>query len=237
MIYLYNLIFYRPILNALVFFYQTIAFHDFGIAIILTTLLIRFVLYPLFHKGAHQQAVMQRIQPKIKKIQEIHKDDREKQTRALMELYKEHGVNPVSSLLLLIIQLPILIALYGIIRSGIGQAQIDMLYFFIQRPAVITHSLLGFINLEDKNFILVALAALAQYVQARMMLFTPKPGTVLSPAEKMGRQMAFIGPLVTLFIFYNLPAAVGLYWLIASLFSIGQQYIVNLNISKKFKEE
>jgi YidC/Oxa1 family membrane protein insertase len=224
-------------LNALVFFYQTIALHDFGIAIILTTLLIRFVLYPLFHKGAHQQAVMQRIQPKIKKIQEIHKDDREKQTRALMELYKEHGVNPISSLFLLLIQLPILIALYGIIRSGIGQAQIDMLYFFIQKPAVISHSFLGVINLEDKNFLLVLLAAIAQYIQARMMLYTPKSGVVLSQAEKMGRQMAYIGPLVTLFVFYNLPAAVGLYWLVASLFAIGQQYIVNIKIKEKFKEE
>ena len=237
MIYLYDLIFYKPILNALVFFYQTIAFHDFGISIILTTLLIRFVLYPLFHKGAHQQAVMQRIQPKIKKIQELHKDDREKQTKALMELYKEHGVNPVSSFLLLLVQLPILIALYGIIRSGIGQTQIDMLYFFIQKPTFITHSLLGIVNLENKNLILVVLAAIAQYVQAKMMLYTPKPGTVLSPAEKMGRQMAIIGPLITIFIFYNLPSAVGLYWLVASIFAIGQQYIVNIKINKKFKDE
>src|ERR1700722_288989 len=107
MVYLYNLIFYRPILNALVFFYETVAGRDFGLAIIFTTLLLRLVLAPFFHKGAHQQAKMQRLQPKIQKLQEQHKDDREKQTKALMDLYKEHGVNPLSGILLLLIQLPI----------------------------------------------------------------------------------------------------------------------------------
>src|SRR5579872_2128083 len=131
MIYLYQLIFYRPILNALVFFYNTIGLKDFGLSIVLTTLLIRFILYPLFHKGARQQAVMQRIQPKIKKVQEIHRNDREKQTKALMELYKEHGVNPFSSILLLIIQLPILIALYRIILSNLSGGALTGLYSFV----------------------------------------------------------------------------------------------------------
>ena len=234
MIYLYNLIFYRPILNTLVFFYQIFNFHDFGVAIILTTLLIRFILAPLFHRGAHQQAVMQRLQPKIKQIQTTHKDDKEKQTRALMDLYKEHGVNPFSSILLLIIQLPILIALYGIIRSGIGAGEISMLYSFVSHPATITHTLFGVINLESKSFVLVLLAAIAQYVQARMMLYKNPDPSSISQAEKMARQMAFIGPVITLFVFYNLPAAVGLYWLVSSAFSIVQQYIVNKKISVKF---
>jgi YidC/Oxa1 family membrane protein insertase len=235
MIYIYNLIFYQPILNALVFFYETVAVRDFGIAIILTTLLLRLILAPFFHKGAHQQAVMQRIQPKIKKIQETHKGDKEKQTRALMELYKEHGVNPFSSILLLIIQIPILIAVYGIIKSGIGPNELSHLYSFVSKPTLITHSFLGILDLESKSFILVFLAAIAQYVQARLTIIHKDPnGGPLSPAEKMARQMTFIGPLVTVFIFYNLPAAVGLYWLVSSIFSIFQQLIVNRSVQKKF---
>src|SRR5947208_2810209 len=104
---LYQTIFYRPILNLLVFFYNVLPFHDFGLSIILVTVLIRLVLFPMFHKSSKQQMVMQRIQPKIKKIQETHKGDTQKQNEALMALYKEHGVNPLSSLLLLFIQLPI----------------------------------------------------------------------------------------------------------------------------------
>ena len=88
MIYLYQAIFYRPILNVLVYFYETIAGRDFGVAIILATLLIRFILYPLFHKSAKHQMALQRLQPKIKKIQELHKNDKQKQTEALWRSIK-----------------------------------------------------------------------------------------------------------------------------------------------------
>src|SRR5438128_1291763 len=114
---LYNWIIYQPILNALVFLYQTVAFHDLGLAIILLTVLIRLLLYPLFHKGVRYQMVMQHLQPQIKKIQDAHKGDYEKQTQALMALYKEHEVNPFSGFLLILVQLPVLIALYHVFLS------------------------------------------------------------------------------------------------------------------------
>ena len=169
MIYLYQAIFYRPILNALVYFYETVAGRDFGIAIILTTLLIRLVLYPLFHKGAKHQMALQRLQPKIKKLQELHKDDKQKQTEALMALYKEHGVNPFLSFILLIVQLPILISLYRIILSGLGATGIGSgLYSFIPAPQTINAIFIHLINLKQHSIILVLLAAIAQYFQARL---------------------------------------------------------------------
>ena len=235
MTYLYHLIFKYPILNLLIFFYQTIAFHDLGLAIIFVTLFIRLILYPFFHTGAKQQMLMQRIQPHVKKIQEEHKNDRDKQAKALMELYKEHGVNPFSSILLLIIQLPILIALYRIILSGLSGGALAGLYAFIPAPATINSLFLGFINLQAKNIWLVLLAAIAQYFQARLAIWRdPNNTAALSAPEKMARQMAFIGPLITILIFYNLPAAVGLYWLASSLFSIVQQVIVNRHLRRKF---
>src|ERR1700722_19634772 len=159
MIYLYHLIFKYPILNLLIFFYQTIAFHDLGLAIIFVTLFIRLILYPFFHTGAKQQILMQRIQPHIKKIQEQHKDDREKQAAALMALYKEHGVNPFSSFLLLIIQLPILLALYRIILYTIPSGNFAGLYPFVMAPSSINSMFLGFINLASKNIYMVVIAA------------------------------------------------------------------------------
>lgn len=235
MIYLYKIIFYQPILNILVFFYNTIAFRDFGLAIILTTLLTRIILYPLFHKGSHQNMVMQRLQPKIKEIQETHKHDKEKQSRALMDLYKEHGVNPFSGILLLIVQLPILIALYEIIQSGLGATVLSQLYSFVPAPDHINNLFLGFINLSDKNIILVILAAVAQYFQAKLSIYQVK-GVPLSQAQKIANQMVFMGPLITIFIFYNFPAAVGLYWLASSVFSVFQQLIVNKKIKEKYGE-
>ncbi len=228
MAYLFNIIFSRPILNLLVYFYETVAIRDFGVAIILVTILIRLVLYPLFHKSAKQQMVMQRIQPKIKKIQELHKSDKEKQAQALMELYKEHGVNPFSSIFLLIIQLPIMLGLYWVVRSGLTPGNLSGLYSFVAQPGTINPLFLGVLNLAVPSVILILLAALAQYFQARLAIYrNPDSTAPLSAPEKMARQMSFIGPLVTIFIFYSLPAAVGLYWLATSLFSIGQQVIIN----------
>lgn len=234
MIYWYQQIFYLPILNLLIFFYDTVALHNLGLAIILVTLLIRFVLFPFFHKGAKQQMLMQRIQPKVKKIQEEHKKDMQKQSEALMALYKEHGINPFSSFLLLLIQLPILISLYWAVRSGLGSGVIAGLYSFVPAPNTINTIFLGFINLAVPSVALILLAAIAQYFQARLAIYKQPAGHTLSPAEKIARQMSFIGPVMTIVIFYSLPAAVGLYWLVASLFSIVQQIFVNRHLEGKY---
>ncbi len=231
--YIYNLIFYQPVLNLLVYFYNTISFGDFGIAIIFVTVIIRLILYPLFHRGAKQQMLMQRIQPKIKKIQELHKGDKEKQAQALMELYKEHGVNPFSSMLLIIIQLPIMLSLYWVVSAALVPGDLAGLYSFVKLTHAISPSFLGIVNLAKPNLILILLAAGVQYFQSKLALYRdPNNKAPLSPAEKMARQMVFIGPIITIVIFYSLPAAVGLYWLITSLFSVFQQIIINRHFKK-----
>lgn len=233
MAYYYSVIFYQPILNVLIYFFETIAFRDFGLAIILVTVLLRLILFPLFHKSSKQQMLMQRIQPKIKKIQELHKDDREKQSKALMELYKEHGVNPFSSILLLIIQIPVMLGLYWVVRSGLTSGQLTGLYSFVPQPGSINPIFLGFINLIQPSIVLIVIAAIAQYFQARLALYRdPKHVATLSSAEKMARNMIYIGPLITIFVFYGLPAAVGLYWFTTSVFSIFQQLLVNRRLKK-----
>lgn len=232
MSFLWQDIIYRPILNALIFLFNTIAFHNFGLAIIYVTVLLRLVLYPLFHNAAKQQIAMQKIQPHIKKIQEVHKNDREKQAQALMELYKEHGVNPFTSMILLVIQIPVMLGLYWVVRSGLTPGNLSGLYSFIAQPQSINPLFLG-VNLAAPSILLIVLAALAQFFQARLAIYrNPDNKAPLSGPEKMARQMAFLGPLITIFVFYSLPAAVGLYWLITSIFSVGQQIIVNRHFKK-----
>jgi YidC/Oxa1 family membrane protein insertase len=229
--YLFNEILYRPLLNALIFLYNTAAFADLGIAIILLTILIRLVLFPLFYKGAKDQAIIQRLAPKIKEIQKNHKEDKQKQATAMMELYKQHKVNPFSGFLLLLAQLPILIALYWVFLKGVSEQSFNILYSFVSKPSVLDHYFLGFIDLSAKNIIVVVAAALVQYFQAKLSLpKNNKPIKDLSPVERIGRQMVFIGPVLTLVILYNLPSAVGLYWLTTSLFSVIQQVIINKRI-------
>jgi YidC/Oxa1 family membrane protein insertase len=231
MIYLYNIILYRPLLNALIFFYNTVALQDLGLSIIFLTILIRLILFPIFQKSTRHQMIMQRLQPKLKKIQEDHKNDREKQTQAMMALYKEHQVNPFSGFLLLLVQLPILIALYQIFIRSLRPDFLVGLYPFVSAPALINSTLFGLINLGQRSILMVGLAALAQYFQAKLSLPKIPPGQAPTAAEKMGRNMVFMGPILTLAIFYNLPAAISLYWFVASLFSVFQQAIINKQIA------
>ena len=93
---LFHEILYRPLFNALIFLYQNFSFGDFGIAIILLTIAIRFILFPFFYKSAKDQAILQRLAPKIKAIQAEHKNDREKQAKEMLALYRQHEVNPLS---------------------------------------------------------------------------------------------------------------------------------------------
>ena len=228
MVYLYTTLLYNPLLNILIFFYNTIAFGDFGLAIIFFTIFVRLLLYPLFSKSTRHQIIMQRLQPELKKIEEKHKGDRERQGKAMMELYKEHNFNPFFGFVFLFLQIPILITLYRIFLNSLRADFLSSgLYTFIARPPSINASLFGLINLGEHNILMVGLAAIAQYFQARLSLPPHEAGREPTPTERMSRQMVFIAPVITFAIFYNLPSAISLYWLVATLFSIVQQAIIN----------
>lgn len=216
---LFHALLYQPILEVLVFIYKNISFQDLGIAIILLTVFIRFLLLPFFYHGTKDQTKIQRLQPLVKKIQQDHKHDKEKQTRALWDLYKEHRINPFSGLLLLIIQLPVLIALYRVFLNGLSSAVFD------------NYKFLSLIDLNQKNFLITILAILAQYFQGRLMM--PKTGTGQVAADRANRVMLYMGPSLTFFFLSSLPSALGLYWLVSSLFSLGQQVFINKALEKQ----
>jgi YidC/Oxa1 family membrane protein insertase len=231
MIRIYELILYNPILNVLVFFYNTVAFGDLGLAIIFSTVLVRIILFPLFQRGAKNQAIMQRLQPKLDKIKKDHKKDWEKQSQAMMQVYKEHNINPFSGFLFLLLQIPILITLYHIFLNIFSPTILNNVYSFVHKPEFLNTDLFGLINLGEKSIIMVVLAAIVQYYQAKMMVPSKASGESLSAQEKIARNMVFVGPIITLVILYNLPAAVSLYWLTTSLFSILQQLLINKELN------
>lgn len=230
----FNVILYQPLFNTLALLY--VAFQDLGLAIILLTLIIRLLLYPLFYKSFKNQTMMQKIQPLIRKIQHDHKDSREKQAQALMALYKEHKVNPFSGFLILLIQLPVLIVLYQLFLAGFTPESFASLYSFIPQPTEINHTFLDLIDLQTRSIVMVSLAAIAQYIQGRLTVPKPAPGLENDPAVKIARTMIFVGPALTVLVLFSLPAAIGLYWLATSLFSIGQQWLINRRIAKEYKE-
>lgn len=232
MLFLYDTILYKPLLNALVFFYNTIALEDLGLAIIYLTILVRVLLFPLFHKSARHQTVMQKLQPEIKRIQDAHRHEKEKQVEKMLALYKENKINPFAGFLLLLVQLPVLIALYRIFIDVSRPDFLDHLYRLITRPDSLNPLFLGLLNLGEKSILMVGIAALAQYFQAKLALPRPEAGRELTQAEKTSRAMVFVGPAITILIFYNFPAAVTLYWAASSIFSVFQQAMIN----KQLKE-
>ena len=233
-------ILYRPLFNALVFLYQYFSFGDLGVAIILLTILIRLVLFPLFYKGAKDKAIIQRLEPRIKEIQKNHRDDREKQARALLDLYREHRVNPLSGFLLILAQLPILIALYRVFLKGFSIESLSALYSFIPKPETLSYHLFNLIDLSQRDFTIAVFAAVAQYFQGRLALPKSRPSSQpLTPAETMAKQMVYLGPVLTVVFLYflNLPSAIGLYWLTTSAFSVIQQIVINRTVAKYFEHE
>lgn len=212
---LFNTILFDPLLKTLVFFYQH--FHDMGLAIILLTIIVRFVLLPFFYKGAKDQAIMQRLAPRIKEIQKTHKDNLSNQTQELMKLYKEHRVNPMSSLLLLIVQLPILIALYQVFLHGL-------------KNITVSHLFLNFIDLSKPNILIIILATIAAFYQGVLSLPKIDKSKAPSPTDKMTRQMALMSPMFTVIILLFLPSALGLYILIGTIFSVVQQLFINKSL-------
>lgn len=220
MISLFNTYLYQPILSILVFIYEHLAFQDLGLAIIILTIFIRVVLFPLFYKGAKDQALMQRLQPHIKKIQLDHKNNKEEQARMLLALYRKHRLNPFSSIFLLLLQLPILIALYQVFLRELTSGIFDNLTF------------LGLIDLSEKSLALAVLAALLQYAHGKFSMPTQSGKAGMGQFAQMGRMMIIMGPALTFIILVNFPAALGLYWAVSTLFSLGQQVFINKKLPK-----
>jgi len=238
---------YDPLYNLLVFIYEVLPFKDFGIAIIIVTLIIKFLLVPLSRKQIESQKKMTEMQPKIKAIQEKHKRDKEAQSRALMEFYKETKTNPFGGCLPMIIQLIFLIAIYRVLFN-ISQnkliVDLNTLYSFIPNPGEINKMFLGIIDLSSvlnlqqislasvPHILLILGAAITQYFQAKMMMVKKakkdkeeKKEAEGQPdfAQMMSKQMLFLGPLLTLFIGIKFPAGLALYWLVSTVFMIVQQ--------------
>jgi len=231
MSWIFNEIFYRPILNALVLIYEYAAFHDFGIALILLTILIRLILAPFFHRSARDQAIMNKLLPKIKEIQSTHKDSKEQQAKALMKLYREHRVSPFFGFLLLIAQLPVLIALYYVVWNGFYERHIAMLYSFVPNPGELNYLFLGAIDLQAKNVVLVILASVASYLQMKIAMPKHSPGQPQSPMVSAMGKTVFIVPVITAVFLVELPSAIALYLLTSFVFSAIQQVIINKQVA------
>ena len=231
----FNLILYQPLFNALILLYQFLPGHDFGVAVIALTILIRLFLSPLMIQSLKSQKALSGLQKKVQEIQQKHNKDKEKQAKEIMMLYQKEKINPLAGFLPLLIQLPILIALYRVFWSGLQPEQINHLYSFVPKPELINPSFLGILDLSQPSFVLAVFAGISQFFQSKVMSSSQISGAgqvlkeknqAAQVSKQISKQMLYFFPIFTILILLRLPAAVGLYWVITILFSIFQQRLV-----------
>lgn len=233
---------YVPIFNILILLYTYIPGHDLGLAIITLTIIVRLILHPSYVSTLKSQRDMQRIQPYIAKIREEYKDDPKKQNEEIMKVYQEHRVNPFSSCLPLIIQLPLVLALYRVFVAGLDHASLVHLYtWFPNPPTELNTIFLRFtensnlmIDLTQRSIPLAILAGVAPMIQGWL--------TIKYPTTKSTGGMSYLTnlallvvvfPLITFFIALSLPSALSLYWATATCVMIVEQQLARLQFLKQ----
>jgi YidC/Oxa1 family membrane protein insertase len=237
----FHSVLYQPIYNAFVYLIDILPGSNAGWAIIILIILIRIVLYPISQKTIINQMKMQAIQAPLKEIQEKYKNEREKMTLAMMELYKQHKLNPFLSIFLLFIQIPILFALYYVFyKSGLPNINVSDVYSFVKIPEVVGMIWLGF-NLAQKSLILALFAALTQFIYGWFVKKTSSSTNLQKNTfshdlnKAMHFQIIFIIPIIIFFISYKFASVLALYFIISNITLIIQQWYLSKH-TKSFLE-
>lgn len=235
----YNFIF-DPLYNGLVYFVDIIPTHDIGIAIIVLTILVKFVLFPLSRQAVRTQIAMREIAPDIEKIKEKYSDKQDEQARAIFALYRERGIRPFSSFFLILVQFPILFGLYWVFwHGGLPSVDPSILYSFVPTPENVNMEFLGLVDMKERSLVLGVFAGLTQLIYARLSM-GPRNKMATSPVEQsfsndMARsfdlQARYILPIIVAGIAYTVAAAVPLYWTTSNLFMIAQEFVMGRRFS------
>lgn len=241
---LWTILLYQPILNILILFYHFLG-KSLGLSIILLTILVRLILYLPTHKSLAAQKKLKDLQPHVDKIKKDHGHDRTEMTKKTLELYKKAGVNPLSSCLPMLIQFPILIAMYQVFfKLSQGDPQTHLLYSFIKAPEFInTHFFWLNLSKPDPYYILPVLAGVFQFWQSKMLMPAistasgKKQDQMAQMQANLSRQMVYIFPVMTVIIAARFPSALALYWVVTTVFGIIQQWLIFRKKDNGIKED
>jgi YidC/Oxa1 family membrane protein insertase len=230
----------KPLYNGFIFLVGIAPGGDVGLAIIILTLLMRAVFYPAFTASIRTQMGMQAAQGDIDEINRVYKDDKEERAKKTLELYKRKNIRPFASLLVLIIQLPVFIALYfAFFREGLPNVAQHLLYSFVPVPDVISTNFLGILDLlKSHNIILALIVGALQYLFAYLTMARTKKSTDSMTREQQAAHkmqqgmMLYMFPVMMAVFAYSLPGAVGLYFAATNVISIGQEWLIRKRLSK-----
>lgn len=233
MSYLFHTFFYNPLYNGLILLLSWLPNPDVGVAVILFTAFVKFILFPLSKTAVKTQLKLREIEPQMAAMKEKYKDNREKQAQEMLAMYKTNGINPFSGILLMLIQIPIIFALYFIFfKGGLPSIDLSLLYPFVAEAVTrisdpINMHFLGFMDISKPQAILALLAGASQFVQVQLSL--PAVAKVANPsfkddmARSLNVQMRYVLPVFITIVAFNISGAVALYWITGNLFTIGQE--------------
>ncbi len=235
---MYHNIIFLPIYNAFVGLLNLFPWMDIGLAMVVFTVIVKVILFPIAKKSLLTQVKMKEVEPEAQKIREMYKNDKQVQAMKIMQLYKEKNFSPFSSVLLLIIQLPILFALISVFYKVIPEVKPELLYSFVSVPHIKT-LFIGLIDLTNKSLILSLMTAIAQYFQLK---YSPSlknaPSSTNNPQmaamQSMNSSMKYFLPVFAFISTYwiipaQFPAAasaIALYWMASTLFTLVQELYI-----------
>lgn len=226
---------YDPLYNGLIALIGVIPGGDAGIAAIVFTIIVRFILFPLSKSAIRTQEGMKKIQPELQRLKEEHKDDPQTQAQKMFALYKEEGINPFASIGLILIQLPIIFALYFVfLKGGLPEVDMDVLYSFVRAPETVSMMFVGFVDLTKRSIVLALLAGITQYIHARKAFSAPaeRDGSFGGDfAHSMQLQMKYGMPVLITIIAWTLPAIIALYWVTSNVFTIFQEMFIRRRLA------
>lgn len=231
---------YVPIYNLLIYLIGILPNGDGGLAVIVLTLVVKVVTLPLTLAGIRTQRAMKALEPELKELREKYKDDRERQAKEMFALYKKYNVKPFASFLAILIQIPILIALFWVFQNeSLSQIDVPLLYSFVIVPEAVSTLFLGIFPVAGASITLALLAAVTQFIHASIAIPVPPKNTSSSPAsmqEELGRAMAlqarFALPLIIGFVAFS-SGAIALYFVTSNVFTIAQELLVTRKMRRE----
>jgi len=248
---LFRLTITQPLFNGLVALIEVLPTHSLGWAIVLLTIGVRLLLFLPNQKAMKSQRKLQKLQPHIQALRKKHKENQQTIAMETMGLYKKHKINPMSSCLPMLLQMPFLIGIYSVVKDGLSPHLNHLLYPFhsdVDLSIVNTH--FAGLDLTIPNvLVLPILVAAAQFVAIKLSMSAAKKNQPAKTVEKkktdkdaapdmtaqmeqMQKMMLWLMPLMIGFFTATFPAAVGIYWLTSTVFGIGQQKLVNWQLDK-----
>ena len=228
---MWNTVFFQPLYNALVWLVGNMPDGSVALAIIVLTVVVKLILAPLSFKALKSQVIQKELQPHMVHIRKEYPDKKEQSVK-IMELYKKFKTNPFSGCLVILIQIPIIFALYYVFLRGLD-FNTELLYTAVHYPDVVTTTFLG-IDMNVKSLAFALAAGLAQFIQKEDTLVSQdtKPTFADQFGSNLQKQMLYTMPIIIVIVGMAVPAAVSLYWIVTNVFAFIQEFLAKKRLAQ-----